>query len=340
MIKNFIKWSLSEETKSELKDLQVIDFHSHIWNILERNPKQIFEKNPDFPVDIRTIGANFWKFKHPSKFMKKVLEIWPIKNYIIETWKRRNKAANLYTFKESMEESAIANAVCLPIEPFQTFDDLLLAKEVNEKIIPFSSVDFTLFRKKDKNLILDEIERKFIDEIKRWSKWLKIHPIIQWIAPDTDEISEVIEIWTKVSNQLAILFHTWVTEYCTKNEKCNHKPEYGSIAYFEYVAKNHPQANIVIGHSGLFEVDEVIKRLYKYDNVYLDTSFQPSEKIKEIIFKFWTKKTLFASDWPYGDRIPAIKVMLNTIEELKSIFGEEKLKERILRDNAKNLMRI
>ena len=171
------------------------------------------------------------------------------------------------------------------------------------------------------------------------SKWLKIHSIIQWIAPDTEQISKVIDIWTEISEQLAIIFHTWITEYCTEDEKFPHKPQYWSIDYFEYIAKNHPKSKIVIWHSGLLQVDEVISRLYKYDNVYVDTSFQPSEKIKELITKFWKEKVLFASDWPYGDRIPAIKVMLHTLDELQKTFGED-IKEKIFRENAKKLMQI
>ena len=170
MFKKLFKGSLSESEKQEIKDLKVIDYHSHIWNILERKPEQIWEKK-EFPVDIRTIWANLWKFKHPSPLIKKIMEFKPIKNYFIKSGKRRNESANLYTFEESMRESGISKAVCLPIEPAQNFYDLIEAKWASgNKIIPFSSIDFSLFTEIKPQKVEEEIELKFYKGTYAWFK--------------------------------------------------------------------------------------------------------------------------------------------------------------------------
>jgi predicted TIM-barrel fold metal-dependent hydrolase len=155
-------------------------------------------------------------------------------------------------------------------------------------------------------------------------------------------VDDIVNLWTNISKWLPIIFHTWVTEYCKKDENCSqHRPEYWQIKYFVKLAKKHKNASIVIWHSGLFQVDEVIDNLSIYENVSVDTSFQWEEKIKELLFTFWVERLHFASDWPYWDRIPAVNVMLDTLSKIhSSIYSDERMKELIFRDNALRSMKI
>ena len=343
-LKKILTWSISQENQELLKKLKVIDFHSHIWNILQRDITQIYDDTREFPVDIRTIWSNIWKFKAPWKIMNAIMHTKIVDDILKQSWKNRNSSATLKTFWKSLEESFIDKAVCLPIAPYQTYDDLNEASLHNNDIIAFSWIDFSKFYSRDKSYyeVLSDIENQFRLDVLNWSKWLKIHPIIQWISVDTNMVDDVVDLWTSVSKWLPIIFHTWVTEYCKKDENCSqHRPEYGQIKYFIKLAEKHKDANIVIWHSWLFQVDEVIDHLAIFENVSVDTSFQWEEKIKQLLFSFWVERLHFASDWPYWDRIPAVNVMLDTLSKVhSSLFSDERMKELIFRDNALRSMKL
>lgn len=326
-IKSFLEWTINSDDQILLKELKVIDFHSHIWNILSRDENQIFWDNQKFPIDIRTIWGNFWWFKAPWRIFNIIMHTKVVDDILKESWKIRNSSANLKTFNESMNNSFIDKAVCLPIPPHQYFSDLNKAREIDNRIISFTWVDFS------KPINLDKLDKQFKLDIELWAKWLKIHPIIQWVNPNWKDVEKVVELWSKYD--LPIIFHTWVTEYCKKSENCNiHKPEYWEIKYFINLAKNYPEAKIVIWHSWLFDVDQVIELLSKYDNVSVDTSFQWVQKIRELMNSFWEERLMFASDWPYWDRVPAVNVMLDALNR------NNKLVEKIMKTNWLNLMNI
>ena len=332
IIRNLSQWIITSPNKELLEEIWIIDYHSHVWNILKRDPSQLYDVEKTFPIDIRTLGWNFWKFKAPWKIMEALMHTNFVDDILKKSWKNRNESATLKTFYESLEDSFTYKTVILPIPPYQTFDDLLEVQKHNDKMILFTWVDFkSLVNWVDIKIqeSFDKLEIQFKNDINNWAKWLKIHPIIQWVSANSDIVNDVVTLWTDISKWLPIIFHTWVTEYCMRDEICNnHKPEYGEIKYFIDLAKNQTKANIVIGHSGLFQVDEVAEYLSKFDNVVVDTSFQWKEKINLLLNKFWENRLMYASDWPYWDRVPAINVMLD------SLNWNRELITKIMRDNA------
>lgn len=326
LLRKICEWTLSKSLQSELLDLKPIDFHSHVGNILERNNRQILDEKP-FPIDLRTIWWNYWGFHAPWVIATMIMHTEYVDNVLKASGKLRNDRANLKNFAASMDDSCISQAVCLPIPPFQSFKDLQRVERLDKRIIPFTWVDFT------KEIDLQKLEEQFKSDVKNGAKWLKIHPIIQWVQPDSDIMHAIVELWSQFN--LPILFHTWVTEYSTKKKRNPfHKPEYGEIKYFIDIVSAHPNAKIVIGHSGLFQVEEVIQYLSCYHNVVVDTSFQSKEKILRLLNTFWTDRLMFASDWPYGDRVPAVNVMYEAIGWRSSLV------EKVFRNNALESMNL
>lgn len=336
LLSNILWWTISEKNREIIEDLWVIDFHSHIWNILVRDEDQIYDENKRFPTDIRTVWWNFGKFKAPWKIMQTIMHTKIVDDILKESGKNRNSSATLKTFSESINKSFITKSIILPIPPHQTFEDLLMARDYDERMILFTWVDFTSLvnlSKEKYQIELKLLDNKFKEQIALWAKWLKIHPIIQGVSADSDIVDDVVDIWKKYD--LPVIFHTWVTEYCNKKENCSaHKPEYGEIKYFINLAQKHRDLKIVIWHSWLFQVDEVINYLSRYENVTVDTSFQSKEKILWLLKSFWSDRLMFASDWPYWDRIPALNVMLETLN------GDEDLIRKIMRDNSLESMNL
>ncbi|PIN87625.1 hypothetical protein COV12_02900 [Candidatus Woesearchaeota archaeon CG10_big_fil_rev_8_21_14_0_10_32_24] len=94
-----------------------------------------------------------------------------------------------------------------------------------------------------------------------------------------------------------------------------------------------PTGNIV-GPAGDVEVNEVISKIPKYKNAFVDTSFQSPDKIRELVKAFGPERVLFASDWPYGDRtisIRNIKLVCN---------GTHKMEQELCYQNAEKILGI
>ena len=60
---------------------------------------------------------------------------------------------------------------------------------------------------------------------------------------------------------LPVLFHCGVSSYYLREEEIEEHPEYGEIRYAYELVKAFPNVRFIAGHSGLFEVHDVIKML-------------------------------------------------------------------------------
>ena len=102
------------------------------------------------------------------------------KYWTTKAQRARNFTATLENFRTSLEEAQVDYAVCLPIAPYLTFDDLAEAKEQEERILPFTSIDLT--RSYD-------VEAQLNQDVARGALGLKLHPIIQNTSLMTNEPS-------------------------------------------------------------------------------------------------------------------------------------------------------
>ncbi len=319
-MKNSLSGLRKLSQKEITKELGAIDFHSHLWDILGSYWwwGMISQDRGNFPIDMRTIWWYMWYGK-PWLLINKLLHLWPVERRVLKSWIVRNSKATLANFRKSMDDSWITKAVCLPIPPAITFEDLKTIQDVEDRIIAFTGVDF------NKELDLLEIEAEIEQDVLNWAKGMKIHPILQWVSATSKQVNEVVEIFKR--HDLPIIFHTWITGYWEDGEVKDN----GEISDFEQLAKNHRDAKIVIWHSGLFQVDEAIDRLKGYDNVIMETSFQSSKNVRKIFETFWSDRVVWGSDWPYWDRKPSFQVALDSI-------NDHDILTKYVRTNAMGLM--
>lgn len=95
-----------------------------------------------------------------------------------------------------------------------------------------------------------------------------------------------------------------------------------------------PQVPFIAGHAGLFKYQDVIDLLSPFKNVMVDTSVQPPAHVRELIGAVGPERVMYVSDWPYGNRIPAIKIIK------KACKGDKALEHRIFYENAAALLKI
>ncbi len=80
--------------------------------------------------------------------------------------------------------------------------------------------------------------------------------------------------------------------------------------------------------------NDVIDKLVKFKNIWVDTLFQSLDNIRRLISTFGPEKGIYVSDWPYGRRPPAILAVKTTCQ------GDTKLEELLFSKNARALMKL
>ena len=69
-------------------------------------------------------------------------------------------------------------------------------------------------------------------------------------------------------------------------------------------------------------------------NVWVDISFQPPSVVRRLMDVFGPERVLFASDWPFGNPGPMIKIVR------KACRGDRVLEQMLFHDNAARLVGI
>lgn len=298
----------------------IIDIHTHLGDILNPGGFNLIEqrgvkKKRIFDIislyetgGMRTYGLD--DLIHRS-----------MRRLITRSERARNAVATLENMGVSMDEARVDFSVCMPIAPHVDFDNLLTSQKRDRRILPFTTVDFTRW---------DNAIDRLKDDIKRGAWGLKLHPVIQSVSPDDRRMFEALQVFSSLGKP--ILTHAGVASYYLKKESGRNVPEYGRIYLIEALVKTFPDIRFIIGHGGLFQWAEVIKRLRGCHNVWVDTSFQSSRRIKKLVEAFGDEKVMYASDWPFGNRIPALRAVRMACR------GSKALEERILFHNARDLL--
>lgn len=317
------------------KIIPAIDIHSHLGNILyppntysESGENIIFKTGIKFPpstglqrIDEKTL------FREPfyTIILNKLLPMWSV-----NCERKRNAAATLQNFKDSFSDTAktgieIKYCACLPVAPNTTYEDIREAAKTDSRIIAFTSPDFTNLNYMNMNM---NMKKKLLADLQNGASGVKIHPIIQETEADSKEVMEAVEVVSKHSKPVPVLLHCGKATYYTPKENKKQFAEYASPARIKRLISAFPGVRFIVGHAGLSEMRAVIDLMSEYKNVYVDTSFQPPEAITTLISVFGGDKVLFASDWPYGLRNPALLAVI------EACGGDDSLLKAVLYDNA------
>jgi uncharacterized protein len=238
--------------------------------------------------------------------------------------RKRNANATLENMRTSMDSAGVNRAVCMPIPPYVTFDDLARVAEADESILPFTGVDFTGS---------NDVAGQLSADVARGARGLKLHPIIQQRPLNGPEMMVAVEVFAP--HGLPVLFHCGISSYYLGVEKTRcQNPELGRIEDARCMASAFPGVAFIAGHAGLFKVKDVMNLLGPLSNVSVDISFQSPATIRQLLKVFGPERVLYASDWPYGNHLPPIKAVT------KACRGDERLTRMILAENAARLLNL
>lgn len=224
--------------------------------------------------------------------------------------------------KKSMNNSGIDISVVLPIavKPSQTPTINKTAIENNKipGICSFGSVHPYY-----------ENWREEIDKLKAEGiKGIKLHPDFQEVFLDDPKMADVMEY--AVEKGMLITIHG------------------GMDVSYPHLHRSTPKrllnilprikgGKIICAHSGGFRyLDDVEKYLLDKDEVYIDTSYSiglmDNRQLKRIYMNINPTHVLFGTDSPWSDQ-------KKSVEDLKSLNLPKKLEEKILYENALNLLK-
>jgi len=298
----------------------IIDVHSHLGDILYPNGGDLIYKKGAVKQKMYDPQDNNEKMLMRSFGLGKIFYRLLMKP-ATKAQRARNATATLENLRTTLDEANINYTVCLPIAPYVTFEDLKKAADMENRIIPFTSVDFTKEH---------DVGKKLGEDVARGAAGLKLHPIIQNI-PLSDQLTmEAVQHFSIYKKP--VLVHSGKSHYYMKEESEMNSPENGDIVHVEHLVRSFPDTEFIVGHAGLFWQDRVRNRLHDCKNVWVDTSFQSPGVIRKLIRTFGPEKVMYASDWPWGTRLPHIKTVTVACR------GDSSLEKRIFYDNAAELL--
>ena len=312
---------------------EIIDIHAHLGDIMFPNGGELIEKkNVTFQkrvsVGIITeyLTVPDWRVYRQLRMLltkSKAFEKW-FEGRIHEEGYYRNLLGTRENLRREMDRYGIVKAALLPIYPNVTFADLHAASQKDNTLIPFTGADFNN---------LDGIEEKFAKDVAAGAKGLKIHPILQCAAIDGDDTYRVVEAFAPYD--LPILFHTGYSNYYVDPADYHlQRTDYGSVQELPDLFAAFPNVKFIAGHAALAQAWELMPLIERFNNVWVDVSFQGYPAIRDLIATLGPEKVMYASDWPWGAIWPAIR------QVKRACRGDKGLERRLFYDNAAELLKL
>ena len=193
-----------------------------------------------------------------------------------------------------MDESNVDKAIIFPLNNpsdtvnFHGSNDSVLqaAKKYPERFIPF-------FRLTPHKRWRDEFNLR----VQQGFKGLKLHPRSQRFRLKFSKAMKMYDIAEK--NNLAIMMHA----------------AFGLEEIADdllVIVKKFPKLRLIVGHSGFVDLDNVIKKIAKMENVLFDSSAVKIFDLFELFKKVEYTKIVFGSDSPYYDIDLALEGLIDT----------------------------
>ncbi len=191
-----------------------------------------------------------------------------------------------------MDKNGIERSVVLPVAPFVSARRYLEECKGQDRFIPFA----TAYPDEGWEIDLKEA-------MEAGCRGVKIHPILQRIAPEDEfymNLAEVVRPYKR-----PIISHTGPFDYYTVADgyRC-----YGDVRRFEKLVAAFPDIPFIFGHSGLAGVKYAMDIAARYSNVHLESSFQSAGRLRKMLDAIGNRRVMFGSDWPETNQKVALSI--------------------------------
>ena len=221
--------------------------------------------------------------------------------------------AHYADFAQSMKKNALTHAYVIAHPPYASNQFVLKLSQENPALIPVVNLGHP-----DSKSNKQSAEEVFQRYIQKGARLLKIH------APaDGRTLSSAYyqKLLGHAENQgLPVIIHTG--EIC--NPYLYKNPQLGRVQGFEPWFKKYVNLRFILAHMNFHEPEPAIQLAEKYPNLYLETSWQPSEIIAEAVRRIGAERVLYGSDWPLlGNNISLSLERIQTCQDQKMITAQQ-----------------
>jgi len=160
---------------------------------------------------------------------------------------------------------------------------------------------------------------------------LQIHTASDGLDPNCEFYQAQIETASRLGWTIIVQTGT------PKTHLIYRKPENASIERFEEWFKNWPNATFVVARMNFDDPSGAMDFAERFPNLYLETSWQPTETIAEAVRRIGADRILFGSDWPILGNNQKVGI-LRVREAVDSQMISESDGAKILGKNAEALI--
>lgn len=188
-------------------------------------------------------------------------------------------------------------------------------------LIPFASI----------NPYMENNPARALEELvmKRGFKGLKLYPTYQYFYPNDNKLYPLYSMAQELG--VPIMFHTGSSVFKGARIK------YGEPLYFDDLAVDFPDLDILMVHSGRgFWYDQAFFLTKLHPNLYMEIAGLPPQRLLSYFPEFERNadKIIYASDWP------GVPDLIGNIQQIRDLPLSEASKQKILGLNAARILRL
>lgn len=126
-----------------------------------------------------------------------------------------------------------------------------------------------------------------------------------------------------------MLLHSGVSAYYIPGSP---RDSYGDASRYGHLISSFPDVPFILAHMNMAKPEVVWDIGGKYDNLYVDTSFQSAARIRKAAHHLGTSRLLFASDFPFSLPRYALKAAMAATSD------DPVFRNRLFHENAAGLL--
>ena len=266
----------------------LVDSHVHVFPDPFRNVANLI--SPDRVSQLRR-QARFWAkpltgtahrmqtmVRHLPEFARQTLDeigaVVPLSGLLVES--------NTQDLIEAMRESKIDYAVVIAHPPLISNEFVLeLAQEYSQL---FAVVNLPKEASRPSELL-----RSYV---KQGAKALKIHPASDAEGVKSSRYKKLLQ--TAQDLGIPVILHTG----CIHSRLIYKDVHQSRAELFKEWYENYRDLKFILAHMNYHEPNVALDLCESYENLFVDTSWQPAEVIGEAVRRLGAERILFGSDWP------------------------------------------
>ncbi len=318
---------------------QIVDFHAHIFpNPVERVLPLIPKKGPLAPylsqemLDFVRRSARQWltpvadSMHKAQVFMRHLPET--ARNALdqvggLASVPRLFIESTPSDLIEAMDLARVDRAVVIAHPPICSNEYLLEAAQENPQIIPCVNVPPGTYHP-------GQALKKYVAS---GARALKIHAAYDGEGVDSTRYHSLIQAAADLG--IPVILHTG----CIQNRVFYKNPKWGKAELFAPWFEQYSSVQFVLAHMNFHAPMIALDLAQKFENVHVDTSWQPAEIIGEAVRRIGSERVLLGTDWPLvGDNMRLGTARVQEALDAGIINAEDS--EKILGLNALRLLRL